>query len=75
MHRIKLIQLKADKAWLYASILSSTVQIWRSTCRGFKGQPLYTKRENPWFCVENRAGTTAKAPMGFLIIHFFSIIL
>ncbi len=52
-------------------LLRSTVQIWRSTCRGFKGQALYTRRENPWFCVVNRAETTAKTPMGFLIIHFF----
>ena len=43
-------------------------------CRGFKGQALYTRCENEWFCVVNRARTTAKAPMGFLIIHFFSII-
>ena len=73
MHRMKLIQLKEDKTWVYN--FSSTVQIWRSTFRGFKGQPLYTRRENPWFCVVNRARTTAKAAMRFLIIHFFSIIL
>ena len=42
MHRIKLIQLKEDKARLHSSILSSTAQIWRSTCRGFNGQELYT---------------------------------
>ena len=43
------------------------------TCRGLKGEALYTRRENPWFCVVSRASTTAKAPMGFLVIHFFSI--
>ncbi len=42
MHRIKLIQLKEDKARLYSSILSSTAQIWRSTCRGFKGGFLFS---------------------------------
>ncbi len=74
MHRMNVIQLGRTRHGFKLS-LSCTVQIWRSLCRGFKEQALYTRRENQWFCVVNTAKTTAKAPMGFLIIYFFSIIL
>ena len=53
MHRTKLIQLKQDKAWLYASTEFYSANLAYSTCRGFRGQALYTRRENPWFCVVN----------------------
>jgi hypothetical protein len=33
-------------------------------------QTLYTKHENLWFAVVNRARTTSKTPKGPLIMHF-----
>ncbi len=49
----------------FTILMSSTEQIRCGTYRDFKRQALYTRRENPWFCVVNRTETTSKMPMGF----------
>ena len=59
-------------------LMSSIERIWCGTCRGFKRQALYTRREDPWFCVVNRTRTTSKTPMGFkyssLMFNIMSLI-
>ncbi len=53
----------------FTILMISIEQIWCGTCLGFKSQALYTRRENPWFCVVNRTRTTSKNAHGILIIQ------
>ncbi len=63
--RIKLTRLRRTVHG-FTILMISTEQIFRvAHVRGFVRQALYTRRENPWFCVLNRTRTTSKTSMGF----------